>query len=228
MLLDIDKSWNPILHHLYEEPLLTLKDKILPDISFQPKVENIFRVYKTPVNNIKVVILGQDPYPATEVAIGRAFAVSENTKIPVSLRNIKKEVGNSLLEEDEWKTLSHWEKQGVFLLNTALTVETGVKASHIPYWKNFIVATIKYISYNNPCIWLLWGNYAQSFAPCIFNPFFVKKQEDIPIKDKANYILVAAHPAAEAYKQDAGFFGCQHFRIVNEILKKRNKLVINF
>lgn len=231
MLLDIDKSWNPILHYLYEEPLLTLKDKILPSISFQPKAENIFRIYRVPVNNIKVVILGQDPYPTPLTGIGRAFAVSEETKIPVSLRNIRKEIEAESIKitllEDEWKTLEHWERQGIFLLNTALTIETGIKASHISYWKDFIIATIRHISYFNPCIWLLWGNYAQSFSSYILNRFFVK-QEDVPIKDKTNYILTAAHPAAEAYKTNAGFFGCDHFRIVNEIVKKKNQLVINF
>jgi uracil-DNA glycosylase len=231
MLLDIDKSWNPILHYLYEEPLLTLKDKILPSISFQPKAENIFRIYRVPVNNIKVVILGQDPYPTPMIGIGRAFAVSEETKMPVSLRNIRKEIEAESIKitllEDEWKTLEHWERQGIFLLNTALTIETGMKASHISYWKNFIIATIRHISYSNPCIWLLWGNYAQSFSSYILNRFFVK-QEDVSIKDKTNYVLTAAHPAAEAYKTNAGFFGCDHFRIVNEIIKKKNQLVINF
>lgn len=237
MLLDIHNSWNPVLHHLWEEPLLTLKNTIFPSISFQPRKENIFRVFRTPVNNIKVVILGQDPYPAPNLAVGLSFAVSSHSKMPVSLRNIRKEIedeGFILSDSEEWKTLEHWEKQGIFLLNTALTVETGKAASHIPYWNNFIKDVITFISLKNPCIWVLWGRYAQSFLPFIRHHFNVDGYtgnliKDVPIKDKINYILTAVHPAAEAYKKKAGFFGCNHFININEIIKKQNiNRVINF
>ena len=231
----IHESWKPILHSLYEEPLSLLNSK-LSEISFQPDKNNIFKVYRKSVKDIKVVILGQDPYPSPSVAVGMAFGVSSSTRIPVSLKNIRKELlkeGFYLSPEEEWKTLTHLEEQGVFLLNTALTVETGNAGSHLNLWKNFIRETIRYISTINPTIWLLWGNYAQSFITDIRYPFIVKNYDlnsiqEIPIGEKTNYILTAAHPAAEAYRLNAGFFGCNHFIYTNEILKKSKKISINF
>lgn len=245
MIPNIDESWKPITSLLYQEPLTILKEQILPNCSYQPKKENIFKVFQMPVNQIKVVILGQDPYPTPGNAIGRAFAVSENTKIPVNLRIIQEETIKegiprySVKEDgsfsDKWKTLQHWQDQGVFLLNTALTVETGRAGSHLKYWEEFTKMVISYISVTQPCIWLLWGKKAEKFIPYINqNPFFVKNYDketikSIPSNEDWNYILTAPHPAAEVYMGgNAGFYGCNHFIYTNEILKNLKKQTINW
>lgn len=238
---NIEKSWSKIIiPSLKEEPLLTFGMDILPEISYQPKKENVFKIFSVPVNNIKVVILGQDPYPTPNVAIGRAFAVNENCKIPVSLRNIRQEILSSCGVEsfkentdEKWKTLEHWEQQGVFLLNTALTVETGKAGSHLKYWKEFTIKIIKHISFNNPCIWLLWGRKAQEYKKYIKNSFYVNHNDetinDIPAVTDYNYVLQAPHPAAEAYSGgNAGFFGCNHFKYANIILNKTKSIQIKW
>lgn len=235
----IHTDWLPVINLLYQEPLVSLNENILPNISFQPKKENIFNVFQIPVSNIKVVILGQDPYPTPGDAIGRAFAVSENTKIPVSLRNIMQEIGESILEfsssdydKSKWKTLEHWQEQGVFLLNTALTVETGKAGSHLKYWQEFTKRVVSHISLTQPCIWLLWGKKAQDFIPYIKNPYIVKGYDNetiqnIPSNEDWNYILTAPHPAAEAYSGGkAGFFGCNHFMYTNRVLQNLKKAPI--
>ena len=235
----IHTDWLPVINLLYQEPLVSLNENILPNISFQPKKENIFNVFQIPIKNIKVVILGQDPYPTPGDAIGRAFAVSENTKIPVSLRNISQELENEGLKESHnfdnpWKTLEHWQEQGVFLLNTALTVETGKAGSHLKYWQEFTKRVISHISLTQPCIWLLWGKKAQNFIPYIKNPYIVKDYDNetiqnIPSNEDWNYILTAPHPAAEAYSGGkAGFFGCNHFMYTNRVLQNLKKAPINW
>lgn len=240
MIPNVDESWKSITSLLYQEPLTILKEQILPNCSYQPKKENIFRVFQMPVNKIKVVILGQDPYPIPGNAIGRAFAVSENTKIPAILKIIQKELSDEIplsipYAGKDWKTLEHWQDQGVFLLNTALTVETGRAGSHLKYWEEFTKIVISYISVTQPCIWLLWGKKAEKFIPYINqNPFFVKNYDketikSIPSNEDWNYILTAPHPAAEIYiGGKAGFYGCNHFIYTNEILKNLKKQTINW
>lgn len=237
----IDKSWIPVLSQLHQEPLKSLNEGLLPNISYQPLKEDIFRVFEMPVNKIKVVILGQDPCPTPGDAIGLAFATRTERKLPTSLRNIQMEIAeehlgdlNYILTYPEWKTLDHWSKQGVFLLNTALTVETGKAGSHIKYWEEFTKKVIQYISVQNPCLWLLWGAKAQKFIPYIRCPFMVKGYnkttiQDIPANNEYNYILTAPHPAAEASSGGkAGFYGCNHFIFANEILKKNKLKQINW
>lgn len=249
MITKMHESWNPIKGPLYDDPLATMNTIILPEINYYPKKEDIFNVFQTPVNDIKVVILGQDPYPTPGNANGLAFAVSENTPIPVSLRIIAQEISNcmdikseSLIDKmkplqelnnrelyTEWRTLKHWQEQGIFLLNTALTVESGKAGSHLLYWEDFTKRVISYISLKQPCIWLLWGKKAQSFAPYIRGKVMYTSGYDketiefIPINSDFNYIMTAPHPAAEAYSGGkAGFFGCNHFYYVNSILKNKS------
>lgn len=239
---NIHESWKPIIPLLHQEPLCTLSEQILPNISYQPKAENIFKVFNIPVQDVKVVILGQDPYPTPGDAIGRAFAVSEDRKIPASLRIIREEILNSCGSNsfqqntgENWKTLQHWEKQGVLLLNTALTVESGKAGSHLKYWEDFTKRIISFISSTNPCIWLIWGKKAEAFIPYINHaPFRVKGYDletikSIPANNDWNYILNASHPAAETYSGgNAGFYGCNHFIYVNEILRVLRKKEINW
>jgi len=244
----IHNDWLPVKTLLYQEPLTTLNREILPNISYQPKTENIFKVFERPLSDIKVVILGQDPYPTPGDATGLAFSVSKDTRIPKSLRIIAEEISNSIeIETDslvdkmkplqflsnidlypEWRTLEHWKDQGVFLLNTALTVETGKAGSHLKYWEEFTKRVITFISQKQPCIWIFWGAKAQKFSHYVHRPFRVdgydkETIENLPINPDWNYMLTAPHPAAESYSGgNAGFYGCNHFYYVNSILKNKS------
>ena len=232
---NVHESWIPLLHSLaYKEPMVNFLTS-LNEISFQPEMSQIFKVFEMSVQDIKVVILGQDPYPIPGAAIGTAYAVSEKTKIPFILRNIEKEVyktkGVRVLNDDNdivdqsWKTLTHWSNQGVFLLNTALTVETGNAGSHIKYWKEFTDMVISFISYENPCTWMLWGDYARIRGSKIKNPFLVRGYdrisiEDIPIDPELNYIIPGEHPA-KVIEEGQGF-SKDGFYYTNRILEKRS------
>ena len=226
----IHNSWNPILYNLYQPLLSDLNEAILPFISYQPKKENIFRVFKMPLKDIRVVILGQDPFPTPGDAIGLSF-MNGTDKIPVSLRNIYKEIKDSTGRDADIKT---WESQNIFLLNTALTVKTGEPGSHIIYWSKFTADVIKLISEQNPVIWILWGKYAQRYKSYIKDPFVIKNYPDellseLPIKDDCNYVLEAPHPASEVYSGGkAGFYGCNHFNMVNTILKAKGQNMIEW
>jgi uracil-DNA glycosylase len=227
----IDESWKPILHFLDEEPLLELNTKILPNVSYQPESCNIFRVFSMPIKDVKVVILGQDPYPTPGNAVGLSFVNGIVDKIPTSLRNIYKEINNCGYENSD---IQKWFEQGVFLMNTALTVETGNAGSHIDYWKYFSKEVIKYLSRKQSCIWLLWGKHAQSFLPYIYkarivNGYTKDNISMMPLHPDWNYVFTSAHPAAEAYSGGkAGFFGSNHFLFTNTILERRGLQKINW
>lgn len=241
----IHESWKPLMWLLNQDEMLRLNTEVLPTSIYYPPKEQIFRVFQKPLSEIKVVILGQDPYPTPGNANGLAFAVNENINPPYSLKTIYKEVATStglMLPDHEvndipisWKTLEHWEQQGVFLLNTALTVESGKPGSHLKYWEAFIKQVIYFIAQNQPCIWLLWGKKAQSaitYMPKnkLFNVRGYNKEtiNQIPANPYTNYILRASHPAAEAYSKDAGFLGCNHFHFVNKILERNSLKTINW
>lgn len=238
-------SWEPLFGYLHQGLLAELTANILPNCVYYPKREDLFRVFRMPLNNIKVVVLGQDPYHQPGQANGLAFAVNENIITPPSLKIIYKEVITSVglasqkVEVNEipsyWKRLEHWEQQGVFLLNTALTVESCKPGSHLIYWEEFVSKVIKFISYSRPCIWMLWGKKAQFYEAYIVHKtkFYVKNYsketiKNIPASPYFNYILKASHPAAECYQSNAGFLGCNHFYYVNRILAKNSQVKINW
>lgn len=245
---NIHESWHEYLQPLFDDNKMKLiRDKVLPQCNFYPEPQNIFRVFSMPLDHIKVVVLGQDPYPNGE-AIGYAFAVNGTTPTPKSLQTILKEVELSGATQDlsaktvvSSKTLEHWVNQGVFLLNTALTVEVRNAGSHTGIWQWFTREVIKIISskiIDRP-IWMLWGAKAQSFKDCISNSFVVDSNlkkalsEPMPIgltMANLNYILEAPHPAAEAYNGGTGkkFSGCNHFNLCNEILSRSKKSIINW
>lgn len=237
-----DSSWHPLLPLLYQEPLSTLNTTILPNNLTYPAKENIFRVFRQPVKNIKVVILGQDPYHGPGQANGLAFAVNQNISMPPSLKYIGQEIEKEGLKSGfydsdipHWKTLESWEEQGVFLLNTALTVESGKPGSHLSYWESFIKRVVYFIAAQNPTIWLLWGAKAQRFIANMptstllqVKGYSIETIQQIPSNPYSNYILTSVHPAAEAYKVNAGFLGNNHFVFANTILSKLGKQEINW
>jgi uracil-DNA glycosylase len=241
----IHPSWHIHLQPLFDNSKMDLiKNQLLPNCTFYPEAEYIFRVFSMPVSNIKVVILGQDPY-FNGSAIGYAFAVNEKSPYPKSLDVILKEVLRPQTSEEyvkfkvenpEWKTLQHWVQQGVFLLNTALTVEIGKAGSHLGQWQWFIREVIKVISQEVKPVWLLWGSKAQSYRDYIYGASTIKNiggdtSKIVSLVDVQgkNHILEAYHPAAGAYSGGKNTFeGCNHFNICNEILKLKEENIINW
>ena len=167
------------------------------------------------LEEIKVVIIGQDPYHGTGQANGLAFSVNVGQKIPPSLRNIYKELKDDVgFEIPTHGDLTAWAKQGVLLLNSVMTVEEGKPGSHQHKgWETFTDAVINKLSgENNGIVFLLWGNYAKS------------KMELIDASK--HYVLTAAHPSPLSAYQ--GFFHCKHFSKTNEYLLQQGKKPISW
>ena len=176
---------------------------------FPPK-ENIFECMNIcEFNNLKVILLGQDPYHQKRQAMGLSFSVPENIKIPPSLVNIYKELKTDCNLQLLHGDLTKWAKQGVLLLNTSLTVRESCPNSHQKYWRPFTDNLIKYISDNKEgLVFLLWGGHAKNKKKLIdFNK---------------HYVLEANHPSPLSANR-GGWFGCKHFSKTNELLKKNGK-----
>ncbi|WP_348666052.1 uracil-DNA glycosylase [Arsenophonus symbiont of Ornithomya chloropus] len=194
---------------------LTIARKI-GKIIYPPNKDIFNAFYYTKLSKIKVVILGQDPYHGPNQAHGFAFSVPKNIKIPPSLFNIYKELKTDIpnFKYPNHGCLINWAQQGVLLLNTVLTVESGKAHSHFHLgWEKFTNKIIMAINqYCIGVIFLLWGSHAQ------------KKSQFI--NTKKHFLLQAPHPSPlSAYK---GFFGCKHFSKTNEILIKKGLTVINW
>lgn len=181
-----------------------------------PTGENIFNAFNTThLNQVKVVILGQDPYHGPNQAHGLSFSVPKGVRIPPSLVNIYKELSADIgITMPQHGNLENWAKQGVLLLNSVLTVEQAQAASHQKRgWERFTDAVIKLI--NQECqqaVFLLWGSYAQK-----------KGQE---IDRNKHLVLTAPHPSPLSAHR--GFLGCQHFSKTNQYLQQHNKSPIDW
>lgn len=195
----------------YYKKLKKIIDEKYETTQVYPPKEKIFNAFSLcKYENLKVVILGQDPYHQKGQAQGLAFSTPANIKNPPSMVNILKEivddVGSSICLDGD---LTPWAKQGVLLINTVLTVEDSLPNSHQNIgWEIFTDNIIKYISDNQQgVVFLLWGSPA------------LKKSK--LIDERKHYILTAPHPSPlSAYR---GFFGCKHFSKTNEILKRLGK-----
>ena len=182
-----------------------------------PEKQNIFKAFTlTPIENLKVVILGQDPYHGFGQAQGLSFSTPKEIKNPPSMVNILKEINDDLGRKSfcEDGDLTPWAKDGVLLLNTILTVEESKPKSHHKLgWEIFTNNIIKYISDNcDGVVFLLWG------SPAISKSKLIDTQK--------HHILSAPHPSPlSSYR---GFFGCKYFSKTNEILKKLGKKEINW
>lgn len=186
---NIDNSWNDFLSSELVTLLKNIEKNILESKQkFTPDTEKVLKFLKVPLADVKVIILGQDPYPQDGVATGRAFEVgtlkSWNDKFSnISLKNIiraiyfaynneylkyseiKDEMKKTFLLKPPYELFVEWEKQGVLLLNTSFTCEIGKSNSHEKYWNIFTMLLLKYISKANPdIIWFLWGNNAKSIV----------------------------------------------------------------
>ena len=182
-----------------------------------PEKQNIFKAFTlTSLDNLKVVILGQDPYHGFGQAQGLSFSTPANIKNPPSMVNILKEINDDLQKKSfcEVGDLTPWAKDGVLLLNTILTVEESKPKSHHNLgWEIFTDNIIKYINDNcKDIVFILWGS-----------PAIAKTKL---IDTKKHHILSAPHPSPlSSYR---GFFGCKHFSKTNEILKNLGKEQINW
>ncbi|MBD3831438.1 MAG: uracil-DNA glycosylase [Arcobacter sp.] len=201
----------------YYEKLKNEIDKRYETSTVFPEKQNIFKAFSlTKLENLKVVILGQDPYHGFGQAQGLAFSTPSNIKNPPSMVNILKEINDDLGKKSicEDGDLTSWAKQGVMLLNTILTVEEGkAKSHHNLGWEIFTDNIIKYISDNKEnVIFILWG------TPAIAKIKLINKSK--------HHILTAPHPSPlSSYR---GFFGCKHFSKTNEILTNLKKEPINW
>jgi len=180
-----------------------------------PPSDKVFRAFKTTgYDDIKVVILGQDPYHDGS-ADGLAFSVPNDRRINPSLRNIKKAIIEDLGKVNiEGGDLTPWAQQGVLLLNCTLTVNAGLPNSHKDFnWKQFVGQVLMELSYrpDKPIVWMLWGSFAQNMVSNMYIP-------------SHHLVLKAAHPAAEGYSGGkAGFFGCKHFSQANDFLVRHGE-----
>lgn len=180
-----------------------------------PKYQDIFKAFRLcNIDDIKVVIIGQDPYHGENEATGLAFSVEDNIKTPPSLRNILLELNNDLKVNKTNNSLDNWAKQGVFLINSVLTVEKDKPGSHkMLNWERFTDYVIKVISDKKEnIVFILLGNYARS--------------KKTLIDDKKHLIIETSHPSP--FSVYRGFFGSKIFSRTNNYLKEKNKNTIDF
>ncbi len=181
-----------------------------------PERENIYAAFKyTPYDKVKVVILGQDPYHGEGEAHGLSFSVCPGVKIPPSLKNIYKELNSQLgcyIPNNGY--LTKWANQGVLLLNSVLTVQKDVPASHRGKgWETFTDKVIEEIDKKEePVVFMLWGNFAKTKKELLKNP--------------KHLILESAHPSPFSARN--GFFGNNHFILANEYLVKNGQCAIDW
>lgn len=181
----------------------SIKEEYKREIIF-PKFDDIFKAFDlTDYNDVKVVILGQDPYHGENQANGLAFSVNPEIKLPPSLKNIFMEIENDLGILNTNGDLSNWAKQGVFLLNSVLTVKKSTPGSFTnTYWEEFTDIVINRLSKRGNIVFLLWGKYAQSKEKVI---------------EDGNFIITTSHPSP--FSVYRGFRGSKIFSKTNEILK---------
>lgn len=214
MKINIDNDWKEIIgaerQQEYFRKLEGTVDAEYEQHTVYPAKEDIFNAFRrTPLSQVKAVILGQDPYCRPGQAHGLSFSVRPGIAKPKSLNNIFKELQSDLgIPVPESGCLDGWAKQGVLLLNTVLTVRSGERNSHAGIgWEIFTDHIITILnSQDHPIVFLLWGNPAKDKADMITNPHHL--------------VLEASHPSPLSARR--GFLGCRHFSKTNEYLRKNN------
>lgn len=213
MLLDINSSWHPFFEQESKKPYFNELIKILINEyetkEIYPKINQILEAFKlTSLTNLKVIIIGQDPYHTPGVAHGLAFS-SLDTKVPPSLRNIYKELNDDLNIENISPNLTNWAKQGILLINSVLTVPNNQPKAHAKIgWEHFIINLLKYLQHE--CyIYVLWGKQAQLYQKYLTNALIIK----------------GGHPSPLSYRH---FKGGRYFSRINELLIAQNKEVIDW
>ena len=216
----IGNKWDEILKEEFKkEYFKNLMDFVNGEYetkTIYPPKENIFEAFKhTDFDNVKVVILGQDPYHGPKQAEGLSFSVSNSVLKPPSLKNIFKELENDLeIHFPEVNSLKPWADRGVLLLNAVLTVEEHKPASHAKKgWEIFTDNVIKELNKKEePIVFILWGNYSKEKKDLITNP--------------VHYVIESVHPSPFSARN--GFFGSKPFSKTNEFLKSKGIKEINW
>ncbi len=216
----IHPSWEKIIgeefkKEYFEKLTQFVKKEYLSKIIY-PEGKNIFRAFELcQFEDVKVVIIGQDPYHGPKQANGLCFSVNDGITLPPSLQNIYKEISSDLGVERPTKgNLDNWARQGALLLNATLTVRANTPGSHQHQgWEDFTDAVIKTISDKKEnIVFLLWGKYAQNKGTII--------------DSKKHHILTSAHPSP--FSAHSGFFGSKHFSKTNKYLKSIGKKEIDW
>lgn len=212
--VQLEESWKQLMHDEFSKPYFAeLKEFLLREKAegqiIYPAGAQIFNAFNlTPFSEVKVVVLGQDPYHGEGQAHGLCFSVPDGVRPPPSLQNIFKEIHDDLKKKIPASgNLERWAKQGVLLLNALLTVRANQPASHHNRgWEQFTDKAIQKISEEKTgVVFLLWGRFAQD--------------KSVLIDEQKHFVLKAAHPSPfSAYN---GFFGCKHFSKTNELIKAR-------
>ena len=220
MEVRIENTWKQALQEEFDKPYFAELVSFLhaskdAGTRIYPPGGQIFKAFDlTPLPEVKVVILGQDPYHGPGQAMGLSFSVPDGIPAPPSLKNIFKEIEDELGVRMSGRTnLESWARQGVLLLNAILTVEAGKAASHSAIgWQTFTDAVIKCISDNcSGVVFMLWGNFARS-------------KKDL-IDSGKHFVLEAAHPSPLAR---GAFFGCGHFATANRLLEAQGRAPIDW
>jgi len=219
--IQLHESWKaPLLPEFSSDYMAALRQFLVAEKAagktIYPKGSEWFRALDlTPLDKVRVVILGQDPYHGPDQAHGLCFSVKPGVRPPPSLLNIYKELESDLgLPRPKHGFLEHWARQGVLLLNSVLTVEMAKAASHSQKgWERFTDAVIRLVNAKpDPVVFLLWGSYAQKKAA------FVDSSRHL--------VLKAAHPSPlSAYN---GFLGCRHFSQTNAFLEQHGRGAIDW
>ena len=220
MDVKIASDWKELLAEEFQKPyfseLVNFVKGEYASTTVYPAGKNIFRAFdKCPLESLKVVIIGQDPYHGVGQANGLCFSVDDGVQFPPSLQNIFKEVSEDVgVQMPSSGNLDRWAEQGVLLLNAVLTVRAHQAASHAGRgWEQFTDAVVRAIAQKKEgVVYMLWGNYAQKKGQ-IANP-------------QRNLILKSVHPSPLSVYR--GFFGCKHFSKTNEILIKNGETPIDW
>ncbi|MBX0331736.1 uracil-DNA glycosylase [Pontibacter sp. HSC-14F20] len=220
MNVKIEESWQKILQDEFEKPYFKnlvsfVKDEYTSQKVYPPG-NQIFNAFEhCPFDQVKVVILGQDPYHGPNQANGLAFSVKDGVRIPPSLVNVFKEIKNDLGKDiPTTGNLERWAEQGVLLLNATLTVRAGDAGSHQKKgWEEFTDAVVRKVNdLKTGVVFMLWGAYAQ--------------KKGAFIDESKHLVLKAAHPSP--FAADRGFFGTHHFSKSNEYLNAQGKETIDW
>jgi uracil-DNA glycosylase len=220
MDVKIEESWKRALADEFEKEYFKnltdfVRGEYLAGKHIYPAARNIFNAFNLcPVDSVKVVIIGQDPYHEPGQAHGLCFSVPTGITPPPSLVNIYKEINDDLGRASSTHgDLTHWAEQGVLLLNSTLTVQAHLAASHAGRgWEQFTDAVINVLRQKNHIVYMLWGSYAQKKAALV--------------DASQNLVLKSVHPSPlSAYR---GFFGCKHFSQANEYLVQNGKTPIDW
>lgn len=220
MDIRIEQSWNKLLQKESELPYFKelvefVRNEYKSSIIYPP-AKQIFRCFDLcPLSDVKVVIIGQDPYHGVNQANGLCFSVNKGERLPPSLRNIYKEINNDLgIAPRTDGDLTHWAEQGVLLLNATLTVKAHLAGSHQKRgWETFTDAVIRELSAKKEnVVYILWGSYAQ--------------KKGASVDARKNLILKSVHPSPLSASR--GFFGNKQFSKTNEYLEKHGIMPIKW